>query len=248
MKDYYTKDYYHILGVGGNAGLDEIKQSYRSLAKKYHPDRAGGDKYYEERFKEILEAYKVLIDPAQRQEYDEWRRRNAAAAMVPVDPYPSRKKAVLRPTGQYAAYSRARKVSIAVIFLISIGILIIILMVMATPRTYSTLQDTESYPLGIPPPAETDMVPAVPSEEKNKLIGDIQDEINIIQDTVNQKYDDFEKEISNRRPEEWEKKSLDMDIEKDIQWRLKWREKEKEMQEKYVEEWNRKQEEQYKSQ
>ncbi len=244
MKDcYYTKDYYHILEIVGNASLDEIKQSYRSLAKKYHPDRAGGDKYYEERFKEILEAYKVLSDPAQRQEYDEWRRRNAAASLVPVDPYPSRKKAVLRQQGRYAAYSRARKVSIAVIFLISVGILIVILMVMATPRTYSTLQDIEPYPLEIPPPTETDMVPAVPSEEKNKLIRDIQEEINIIQDTVNQKFDDFE-----RRPQEWEKKSLDKDIEEDIQWRLKWRGKEKEMQQKYPEEWNKEQPERDKGQ
>ena len=120
-------------------------------------------------------------------------------------------------------------------------------MVMATPRTYSTLQTTDPYPLEIPPPAETDMVPSVPSEEKGKLVGDIQDEINIIQDTVNQKFDDFEKETSHRRPEEWEKKSLDEDIEKDILWRLKWREKEKEMQQKYAEKGTQKQQERDKS-
>ncbi len=68
------KNYYKILGVSENAGEEEIKQAYRRLAKEYHPDRRGGDKAAEERFKEISEAYSVLSDPQRRQEYDMLRK------------------------------------------------------------------------------------------------------------------------------------------------------------------------------
>jgi molecular chaperone DnaJ len=64
-----TKDYYEILGVNKNASLDEIKQKYRELALKYHPDR-NKDKNAEEKFKEINEAYAVLSDPEKRKQYD----------------------------------------------------------------------------------------------------------------------------------------------------------------------------------
>ncbi|RLE41736.1 molecular chaperone DnaJ, partial [Candidatus Woesearchaeota archaeon] len=64
------KDYYEILGVSRDASLDEIKKAYRRLAKKYHPDLHKGNKEYEEKFKEINEAYKVLSDPKLRANYD----------------------------------------------------------------------------------------------------------------------------------------------------------------------------------
>ncbi|MDQ6805324.1 MAG: molecular chaperone DnaJ [Actinomycetota bacterium] len=63
-------DYYKTLGVGKNASEDEIKKSYRKLARKYHPDRNAGDKQAEERFKEISQAHDVLSDPDKRKEYD----------------------------------------------------------------------------------------------------------------------------------------------------------------------------------
>lgn len=64
------KDFYQILGVPRNASDDEIKKAYRRLAKKNHPDVNKGDKAAEERFKDISEAYNVLSDKKQRQQYD----------------------------------------------------------------------------------------------------------------------------------------------------------------------------------
>ncbi|QCI25908.1 molecular chaperone DnaJ [Buchnera aphidicola] len=65
------KDYYQTLGISKSANDREIKKAYKKLAMKYHPDRNQGDKNSEKKFKEIKEAYEVLIDPQKRTTYDQ---------------------------------------------------------------------------------------------------------------------------------------------------------------------------------
>ncbi|WP_062131155.1 DnaJ C-terminal domain-containing protein [Demequina aestuarii] len=69
-QDWFSKDFYAALGVSKDASADEIKKAYRKLARDLHPDRHLGDTTSEERFKEVGEAYGVLSDPQQRQQYD----------------------------------------------------------------------------------------------------------------------------------------------------------------------------------
>lgn len=64
------RDYYEILGLKRDASEKEIRDTYRRLARKYHPDINPGDKKAEEKFKEINEAYEVLRDPEKKAKYD----------------------------------------------------------------------------------------------------------------------------------------------------------------------------------
>lgn len=66
------KDYYNILGVPQTATSEEIRQAYRTLARRYHPDTSQ-EPNADERFQEAQEAYEVLSSPSQRQKYDHWR-------------------------------------------------------------------------------------------------------------------------------------------------------------------------------
>lgn len=64
------RDYYEVLGVSKNATEQDLKQAYRKLALKYHPDKNKGNPEAEEKFKEATEAYEVLRDPQKRASYD----------------------------------------------------------------------------------------------------------------------------------------------------------------------------------
>src|SRR5512142_1598078 len=85
------KDYYATLGVPKAATAREIKQAYRKLARKFHPDVNPNDKKAEARFKDINEAYEVLGDPEKRKKYDElganWRMYEQAQ-QAGGQPYP----------------------------------------------------------------------------------------------------------------------------------------------------------------
>jgi molecular chaperone DnaJ len=81
-------DFYNTLGVEKGASDDDIKKAYRKLAMVYHPDRNGGSKEAEEKFKEITEAYDVLRDPQKRAAYDRYGEaglRGAAGGFHHVD-------------------------------------------------------------------------------------------------------------------------------------------------------------------
>lgn len=67
-----SKDYYKILGVDKDATQEDIKKSYRKLAVKYHPDKNNGDSAFEEKFKEVAEAYDVLSNPDKKDQYDRY--------------------------------------------------------------------------------------------------------------------------------------------------------------------------------
>ena len=73
-KEWLETDYYAVLGVDSNASAKDIKQAYRKLAQKYHPDTNSGDAAAETRFKEVNEAYDVLGDTETRKEYDHARQ------------------------------------------------------------------------------------------------------------------------------------------------------------------------------
>src|SRR5438876_4517172 len=64
------RDYYEVLGVGRTATDEEIKRAYRKLAVKFHPDKNPDDPHPEEKFKELGEAYDVLMDADKRAAYD----------------------------------------------------------------------------------------------------------------------------------------------------------------------------------
>jgi len=78
-QDWLEKDFYKILGVAKDVPEAELKNVYRKLARKHHPDSNAGDAKAEAKFKEISEAYSVLSDRDQRKEYDQFRAMGGGA-------------------------------------------------------------------------------------------------------------------------------------------------------------------------
>jgi molecular chaperone DnaJ len=85
------KDYYKILELSPGATIADIKKSFRRLALLYHPDRNFGSNLHEAKFKEIKEAYEILSDAKQRQEYNSRRREQSQT---------EKKKTYRQPTAQ----------------------------------------------------------------------------------------------------------------------------------------------------
>ncbi|WP_211879834.1 DnaJ C-terminal domain-containing protein, partial [Pseudarthrobacter albicanus] len=77
------KDFYKILGVAKDASDADIKKAYRKLARQHHPDTNSGDAAAERKFKDISEAYSVLSDPEERQQYDAIRAMGGGARFAP---------------------------------------------------------------------------------------------------------------------------------------------------------------------
>src|ERR1700745_4222283 len=74
------RDYYEVLEVGRSASAEEVKRAYRKLAVKFHPDKNPDDPHTEEKFKELGEAYDVLMDADKRDDYDSFRNDALAQA------------------------------------------------------------------------------------------------------------------------------------------------------------------------
>jgi molecular chaperone DnaJ len=88
MDPVAKRDYYEILGVGRDAGDQDVKSAYRKLAMKHHPDRNPDDPTAEERFKEASEAYSILSDPQKKAAYDRYGHAGlqGGASQGPMNP------------------------------------------------------------------------------------------------------------------------------------------------------------------
>lgn len=90
-----SQNHYQVLGVPPTAHLRDIKLAYKRLAVQLHPDKHGGSTIYEERFKAVAIAYRILNDPARRAAYDHQLRQAELRAAE------ARRQQQYRPQGQH---------------------------------------------------------------------------------------------------------------------------------------------------
>lgn len=87
MEEYKMKDYYYFLGLSPDASSDEIKKVYRKLSLKYHPDKNDNeDAYFQQRFREMQEAYEILINEESRKSYDRLYSENIRSTQYTLPP------------------------------------------------------------------------------------------------------------------------------------------------------------------
>lgn len=98
---------YQILDVSENAGLPEIKRSFRRLSMQYHPDRNPGNSAAEARFREILEAYRILSEPDERIRYDRQLAWSRVPSSPPWQPAPDKGYATPKRNNPYTEYRRS---------------------------------------------------------------------------------------------------------------------------------------------
>lgn len=149
------KDFYYILGVEPDCSLDVIKEAYRKLSKKLHPDLNQGDAYFESRFRDIQEAFETLRDPDMRRVYDEQLNRYKTEKTVHDVRRRSYARASERPRPAYrAAQPAAHKIRkrgigvgltlalLAVFFIV--GIYLVGAFATKKPVIYAPVKDTVS--------------------------------------------------------------------------------------------------------
>ncbi len=83
QREWFEKEYYKVLGVSADADQKEITRAYRKLARKHHPDQNQATGGSDKMFKDISEAYSVLSDPDERQQYDAIRAMGGGARFAP---------------------------------------------------------------------------------------------------------------------------------------------------------------------
>jgi hypothetical protein len=115
------KDFYYILGVDANCTLTDIKEAYRKLSKKFHPDVNQGDDYFDNRFKDINEAYFTLSDPEKRNRYDIELEKYKLKQTSPQGNY---KRHTQRAKPSAFNLSRSRRPGTAILITIAVVILV----------------------------------------------------------------------------------------------------------------------------
>lgn len=119
-------NYYKILGLNSNATDVEIKTAYRKLSKKYHPDMNDGDKFFEDRFREIQEAYEKLCDPEYRSAYSKFEREANQKSEKTKNYSKSKQKEYNNETNSEESVSKPSKLSQNIFFSVLIIIIIVV--------------------------------------------------------------------------------------------------------------------------